>query len=246
MKVLLTATFVLSLVGCKHQLTESQKLYFDEIHQSKFWGDFQNKSIKEKIQTIPLEMLKHISKDNQIHGRLGNPSPFKITPEFQENLYNAIDSIPKDLLKLINPKLVAICLVNNLGSSGYSEFVMSAAQEDIGGVIVLDAGAIDKNANDWMTWKENLPFKADQKYKLTAVIENKKQNNVSNTIQYLLLHEFGHILSIGMSEVSAFGGEDFSPADLVSKRQSTLDWFVLISPVYMPRPIPMTILRSLL
>ena len=52
-----------------------------------------------------------------------------------------------------------------------------------------------RNANDWATWKENTPFKPEKGWTLKATIESPAQNNRSNAIQYILLHEFAHVLA---------------------------------------------------
>ncbi|MCE9640926.1 MAG: hypothetical protein K8S22_12400, partial [Betaproteobacteria bacterium] len=54
-----------------------------------------------------------------------------------------------------------------------------------------------RNANAWATWKENTPFVARPGFKLTAEIESQEGNNRKNAIQYILLHELGHVLPIG-------------------------------------------------
>jgi hypothetical protein len=63
---------------------------------------------------------------------------------------------------------------------------------------VLDMDVLAKQtANAWAAWKENSPFKADAKYRLETDIEDQGQDTRKHAIQYILLHELGHILSIG-------------------------------------------------
>jgi hypothetical protein len=47
------------------------------------------------------------------------------------------------------------------------------------------------------TWKENTPFKPSTEFRLSAVIEEESQNTRKNAIQYILLHELAHVISIG-------------------------------------------------
>src|SRR5262249_33377682 len=67
----------------------------------------------------------------------------------------------------------------------------------VAGFIVLDISVLARTANAWVTWKENTPFKPQPGYRLTAVIEPKSGDTRKNAIQYILLHELGHIASIG-------------------------------------------------
>lgn len=48
-----------------------------------------------------------------------------------------------------------------------------------------------------MTWKENTPFKDSASYRLDARIEADSDDNRKNAIQYILLHELGHALTVG-------------------------------------------------
>jgi hypothetical protein len=53
------------------------------------------------------------------------------------------------------------------------------------------------SANAWATSKELSPFKPEAGETLTAEIEDPPGDTRVNAIQYILLHEFGHVLSIG-------------------------------------------------
>ncbi|HYX34116.1 MAG TPA: hypothetical protein VE954_13490, partial [Oligoflexus sp.] len=68
-------------------------------------------------------------------------------------------------------KLAGIVLIENLGSSGFSEIIKDEQGRPSAGFIVLDVKAIDRKANDWATWKENSPFADDPAVTLKAFIE---------------------------------------------------------------------------
>jgi hypothetical protein len=51
-------------------------------------------------------------------------------------------------------------------------------------------------ANSWATWKENLPF-GGPGFSLAATIAEPHQDTRANALQFLLLHEFGHVVTAG-------------------------------------------------
>ncbi|MEK6705202.1 MAG: hypothetical protein AABZ06_05390 [Bdellovibrionota bacterium] len=53
-----------------------------------------------------------------------------------------------------------------------------------------------RNANEWATWKEQTPFKKDAGFELEAKIEDNINDNRKSAIQYILLHELGHVISV--------------------------------------------------
>lgn len=95
-------------------------------------------------------------------------------------------------------RLAGIFLVDALGGTGYTDEVIGDQGERLGGFIVLDAGVLQRlSANEWATWKEWTPFKPEPPWQLEARIERDAQDSQRNAIQYILLHELGHVLSVG-------------------------------------------------
>lgn len=65
----------------------------------------------------------------------------------------------------------------------------------IGSIVAVDVETlVNHSANSWSTWKENTPF-TEGSYRIDATIENASNDHRKNAIQYLLLHEFGHVLT---------------------------------------------------
>jgi hypothetical protein len=54
-------------------------------------------------------------------------------------------------------------------------------------------------ANSWATWRDGTPFKPGSGWKLGARIADGNDDTRANAIQYILLHELGHVLSVGAS-----------------------------------------------
>ena len=106
--------------------------------------------------------------------------------------------------RLLDRKLAGIYFLKDLGGTGFTEYVFDTAagqaSKPVAGFTVLDLDVLSgQTANAWAGWKENTPFKPHAGFRLQAEIEAKAQDNRSNAIQYILLHELGHVLSVGES-----------------------------------------------
>jgi hypothetical protein len=96
--------------------------------------------------------------------------------------------------------LLGVCLGRNLGSSGATDIVVDAGDKRIlGCIVLLDVDCFDGHtANSWATHKENLPFRAGA-IALDVQIAEPAADTRAGALQFLLLHEFGHVLSADAS-----------------------------------------------
>lgn len=161
-----------------------------------FWQDALAKPVTERIGPAPAELVDYLALDNTINGYANKPRAATLSAEFIADVRNAIAEIPAPVQRLLAQKLAGIYFVDDLGGSGFTEQIY-AASKPVAGYIVLDASVLQNNtANSWATWKENSPFKENPDFKLNATIEEASQDNRKQAIQYILLHELGHVLAI--------------------------------------------------
>jgi hypothetical protein len=100
--------------------------------------------------------------------------------------------------RLLDRKLAGIRLVNDIGGTGFTDSVYDGRGEAVAAFVVLDPSVLARRrANEWATWKESSPFRDDGVHRLEAVIEDGARDDRMHAIQYILLHEFGHVLSVG-------------------------------------------------
>jgi hypothetical protein len=124
------------------------------------------------------------------------------------------------LFQAINHDLV----INDLGGSAYTESIVGSNGNLVAGFVVLDASVLNQNANQWATWKETSPFKADGKIQLLAEIETSKDDNRKNALQYILLHEFGHVISIGLESIVPWSLDPTAISSLKRFSFTELSW----------------------
>ena len=162
------------------------------------WKRAMGKPVVERIGIAPPELVEFLNLDNIVNDIRDRPRAARLTPEFRRDVQRALAEIPAEVKNLLAGKLAGIYLVENLGGTGFTDVVYDRDGNPAGGYVVLDAGALSSRvANAWATWKENTPFAARTGFRLAAEIESPRNNNRRNAIQYILLHELAHVISIG-------------------------------------------------
>jgi len=178
-----------------------------------FWKDALVKPVLDRMGAAPPKLVEYLNLDNIRNGFPNKPRAATLTPDFRRDVHNAIAEIPFEVRQLLSRKLAGIYFVEDLGGTGFTDEIVDAGARAVAGFVVLDMSVLAKQtANAWATWKENTPFKAQPGIRLVAEIERKQQNNRKNAIQYILLHEFGHVLSIN---------EKFHPSWKLDAREIT-------------------------
>ncbi|CAH0181833.1 hypothetical protein SRABI118_01264 [Massilia sp. Bi118] len=188
------------------------------------WKARQRLPLHERILALPPEVCELVHKVNLASGLDAVPVPAVVTPSLRRELGEAICGMPASVLELIEPLLLGVCLGHGLGSSGITDIVADAEGRILGCVVLLDIGMLAPHgANSWASWKENLPFLPDGDYTLSATIATPARDTRAGAMQYLLLHEFGHVLTAGYSFLPAW----WAPVPAQAFSWLDLSWRVL-------------------
>lgn len=146
----------------------------------------------------PAAIIDFLTLDNQLHGWPERPRAAVLEPALADDIATAIAGLPAAVRRLAGNKLIGIWFVDELGGTGFTDTVRDAKGQPVAGYMVFDAAVLrGKRANSWATWKENTPFRPDPAWRLEARIEDDANDNRAQAIQYILLHELGHIIAIG-------------------------------------------------
>ena len=156
--------------------------------------------VGDRIGPAPPQLVEYINLDNIAQGFPERPRTVKPDAELLADVKGAIADLPSEIWNLFGQRLVGLYFVESLGGTGYTDYVFDQTSKPVAAFVVFDAAILtQKSANDWATWKENTPFNTTAKstYKLDARIEADGDDNRRNAVQYILLHELGHVLSVG-------------------------------------------------
>jgi hypothetical protein len=182
---------------------EDKGCLFDRIrqhpaHSAAFWRDEWKRPLLERLRPAPPELVDYVNLDNRLNGYPERPRAAAADGAFIADLRSALEEMPEAVRNLAADRLGGIFLVDDLGGTGFTDIIEGADRQEVGGYVLLDAGVLSRfTANAWASWKENTPFKPRDGYELQARIEAQNGDNRKNAIQYILLHELAHVISVG-------------------------------------------------
>lgn len=168
------------------------------VRRIESWRSELQRPLDSRIGPAPAPLVEYLTMDNMAQGFPQRPTAALLEPGFAADVKAAIAELPPQVWRLFGDRLAGIYFVDNLGGTGYTDAVFDRSGKPVAGYLVLDATVLRPlTANQWASWKEGTPFKPQDGYRLAARIEADADDNRKNAIQYILLHELGHVLSIG-------------------------------------------------
>jgi len=165
-----------------------------EVRSHTIWKEWKEKSIEQRIQSAPSNIINYIGLDNKIYGYEGIPTAAPFDKAFHRDFMSAVEQLPKQVKKHIQENLIAIFFVNDLGSSGFSEHIYKEGKF-FGSWLLFDQGILSKlSANEWASWRAQSAFRPSKGYELSLKIAQDSANSRHEATAFILLHEIGHIV----------------------------------------------------
>lgn len=168
------------------------------VRSKAYWKPALSRPLLQRIGPAPDELVDFVTQDNIRNGFPNRPEPASLSADFLHDVRDAVSELPEPVRRRVSGKLAGIYFALDIGGTGFTDVARDASGTESVGFIVLDAAILDaRMANAWATWKENTPFTPQPGYALTAEIEPAADDDRKNAIQFILLHELGHVLAIG-------------------------------------------------
>jgi hypothetical protein len=180
-----------------------------------YWQPAFARPVELRIGAAPPALVERVNLDNMLQDVPNRARTAALPDDLIKDVRDAFAEIPPRIKRLLDGKLAGIYLVEDLGGTGFTDYIVDEQSKPVAGFILLDQSVLARQrANAWSTWKENTPFRPAAGYSLSAVIETPAQDNRKNAIQYILLHEIAHVLSIGANfhPLWAIEPKDVDPA----------------------------------
>lgn len=160
------------------------------------WEDLLRRPLAERKGGAPRELIDFIGRHNQA---TGNPAAARAAvPDagLEADIDAAIAGLPVPVLRHLEPCLLGVFVMAGVGASAVSSVVAGPEGEMIGAFVAIDAAAFaDITANAWFERRENMPFRAAAGLRLEARIADDAHDDRVAALQFMLLHEFGHVLA---------------------------------------------------
>jgi hypothetical protein len=163
-----------------------------------FWAMMAQHDVIDRHGAAPAELVNYVGMVNQALSVDAVPVAADAPADFLHDMQTAMRQIPAAILQKLDGALLGVFFSTGLGSSAITDVIVNHDGQILGSVVMLDLDAFrDRTANDWATWKENTPFSASSRLRLEVEIADGSDNTRANAMQFLLLHEFGHVLTAG-------------------------------------------------
>lgn len=154
--------------------------------------------LAERIAPAGIETVSYVAQFNAAQGMPGRPESAAVPDDLAADVRAALAELPAAVQAKLATPLLGVHFARGLGSSGITDVVADAYGTILGSVTLLDVDCVaGRSANAWATWKENTPFAPAPDLRLDATIERPGDDDRKQALQYLLLHEFGHVLTAG-------------------------------------------------
>lgn len=208
MPLLLRATSALLLIaitlgGCSRTCGDNDRncayraMQGHSARKLESWKATLSVPLEARIGPAPAHVVEYLNLDNILNGYPTKPRPALPDPSLLADVKQALADIPPQVRTLVGDRLVGLYFAVNVGASAYTEAVLDSSAKPTAAFVVFDAGVFAQlKANAWATWKERTPFTPGS-HVLEARIESGADDNRKNAIRYILLHELGHVVSVG-------------------------------------------------
>lgn len=184
--------------------------------ETRWWFERLQVGLFERLGPAPYELVDHLSHSNILEGRAEIADAAHAPDAFLADVAAALDGMPMAVLQMLESRLLGVYFCRGLGSSAATDIVVTPSGMVIGAVVMLDVDVLDRtSANDWASWRERGAFAADADMDLTMTLTAAQFDDRMHAMQYLLLHEFGHVLATAWLHMPQWwcGGGTLEAAD---------------------------------
>jgi len=166
------------------------------------WRARLDAAVPDRIGAAPPELIDElVAYVAMVNALTGNPAVTAAAtapPDLLDDVRGAIADMPESVTAMLPGVLLGVYFAHALGSSAITDIVTDEQGVTIGTVVALDIDALlTRRANAWATWKESSPFRLSGSISLDVRIADAPDDTRAGAIQFLLLHEFGHVLTAG-------------------------------------------------
>jgi hypothetical protein len=182
------------------------------VQKLSFYPNALTKPIEDKVTVGGREVLDRAQKTNLDYGQ--DVRPMNAVPDnpLIPKVREILRTLPEPIHTLASRYVVAVYLLEEDYGTGTTEGV----QDDQGNwrytYITLNLSALTRTANEWATWKENSAFRPQPDYHIAMTIQPPAGDTLENAIQFILLHELGHALGLGLGVHGFWDAEGLPPA----------------------------------
>ena len=165
--------------------------------QMPFWAARFALPVDGRVGIAPPELVQFLALDAIAQGIPARPRMASDNPPVLADVRAALATLPPAVKDKLSARFAGVYLMENFGGTGFTDVIRDPSGHEVAAFVVLDPLVLEqRTANAWATWKESSPFMPDPRYALQATLEDRAHDTRQQAIQYILLHELGHVLSV--------------------------------------------------
>lgn len=160
------------------------------------WETLLRRPLDERRGKAPRELIDFIGRHHEATGKSTVARAALPDAGLERDLDAALAGLPAAVLRHLEPCLLGLFVMEGTGASAVSSVIAGPEGELIGAFVAIDAAVFaDITANSWFERRENMPFEAADGLRLEARLADTAHDDRVAALQFVLLHEFGHVLS---------------------------------------------------
>lgn len=193
---------VLAGAGCSPAVPEVQRLprYREAL----------TRPLAERVRPADAAVLARAHHTNRTYGEDVRPTAAAPGHPLAAVVRRVLAGLPAPVARVAEQHLAAVYLVEGDLGTATTEGVWSAPGGWGHAYIVLNLSALDREANAWATWKEQSAFRPAAGYALRFTLEPPGTDDREGAVRFIVLHELGHVLGLGLG-VHGYWDDDPAP-----------------------------------
>jgi hypothetical protein len=182
-----------------------------EVQRLQRYESLLERPLAERVLPADAAVLERAHRTNldfgdDVRPRAAAPG-HRLTPVVRE----ALAGLPPAVTRVAGRHLAAVYLVEHDAGTATTEGVQGPDGRWRHAYIVLNLTALERDANAWATWKERSAFRPAAGYDLRVTIEPAPSDDRLGAVRFILLHELGHVLGLGLGVHGYWDAEDPLP-----------------------------------
>ena len=167
------------------------------VLQLSSWLEAFNQPLTERVGATSEEVISFLQNENEAAGIAEKPYAADVSSDFLKEVQGAIRSLPQEVRSSVGQYCAGIYFVYNLGSTGFTQEIVDLDNRPVAAFIALDPQRLKRTGNEWISWRDSTPYLENGPYTIESTIERVDLESTRQAaIQYILLHEFGHIIGL--------------------------------------------------
>jgi hypothetical protein len=180
--------------------------------QMAFYADLRDKPLGQRVMPAGPAVIDWQHQINLKYGQDIRPVAAGADHPLIPVVRQVVDELPPQIKRLAERYLLALYLIEKDFGSGTTEAVRSPDGTWRHAYIALNLTELGRTANAWATWKERSTFRDAPGYDLRMTIEDDAQDTVAGAVRFILLHELGHVLGLGLQAHGFWDAESLPDA----------------------------------